>query len=376
MSFGPGQRLGARFRGGLRELRGRLRYRLGLVLQQLIGRRATATRLDPREIRSVLIGRINGRLGNTLFLTPLVERLHALLPDARIDLALSYPQAPALLAGCRACRQVILFPHKGRGLIPRYLRALRQLRATQYDLAIDPTPFSTSGRLILSLTRARFRLGFQLPSQWAALTHSVPLPAQTMHQGRQPAYLAITALGAPWDPATIRLWLPLQAQEVAAARAAVEAAIGTAAAARPGQLPQGPWVGFFGHATGLKALSPQWWARFWTALLALQPRFIPVEFLPTARAAPTVPGFAALHLPSQRQLTAAISTLQLFVSADAGPMHLASTTDTPTMGLFQVTDPALYGPLKRVDRSIAVAGLTPEAAAAEVSAAWSVTIGE
>ncbi|MEJ0008487.1 MAG: hypothetical protein WDM77_19525 [Steroidobacteraceae bacterium] len=47
---------------------------------------------------------------------------------------------------------------------------MRQLRATRYDLAIDPTPYSTSGRLLLSLTRARFRLGFSLPSQWAALT--------------------------------------------------------------------------------------------------------------------------------------------------------------------------------------------------------------
>ena len=38
-------------------------------------------------------------------------------------------------------------------------------------------------------------------------------------------------------------------------------------------------------------------------------------------------------------------------------------------GLFQVTDPILYGPLKPVDRSIAVAQLTPEQTAAQVSAA-------
>ncbi len=65
---------------------------------------------------------------------------------------------------------------------------------------------------------------------------------------------------------------------------------------------------------------------------------------------------------------AAISSLRMFVSADAGPMHLASTTDTPTIGLFQVTDPALYGPMKAIDRSINVAHLTPEQAAAQISA--------
>jgi heptosyltransferase-3 len=360
-------RLGALIRGHLRELRGQLRYRLGLVLQRLIGRRHTASRLEPGQIRSVLIARINGRLGNTLFLTPMIERLHALLPEAHVDLALSYPYAATLLAGMPGVRQVILFPHKGRGLIPNYLRALRQLRATHYDLAIDPTPFSTSGRLILSLAHARFRLGFSLPSQWAAHTHAIPLPAATMHQGRQPAYLVATALGAAWDPAALRLWLPLRADEVAAGRAAIAAAINAVSA---DTAPGTAVVGYFGHATGLKRLPPAWWARFWRALLALHPEVVPVEFLPAAAAAPTVPGFATLHLPSQRQLTAAISTLRMFVSADAGPMHLASTTDTPTMGLFQATDPALYGPLKAVDRSIAVSDLTPEAVATQVSAAF------
>ena len=212
-----------------RELRGQLRYRLGLVLQRLIGPRRTADQLDPRDIHSVLIGRINGRLGNTLFLTPLIAQLHELLPEAQIDLALSYPNAPALLAGMPGVRRVILFPHKGANLIAGYLRALRQLRATHYDLCIDPTPFSTSGRLLLSLTRARFRLGFNLPSQWAALTHAVPLSGQTLHQGRQPAYL-LTALGAHWDPAALRLRLPLQADEVTAGRAAIAAALASVGA--------------------------------------------------------------------------------------------------------------------------------------------------
>jgi heptosyltransferase III len=378
LSDGTMPRVGARIGTCLRELRGQLRYRLGVVLQHLLRRRPTATRLDPQQIHSVLIGRINGRLGNTLFLTPMIERIHALLPDARIDLALSYPYAPALLAGMPGVRQVILFPHKGRGIIPGYLRALRQLRATQYDLAVDPTPFSTSGRLLLSLTRARFRLGFDLPSQWAALTHAVPLPAQTMHQGQQPAYLVSTALGAAWEPAAIRLWLPLQPQEIEAARAAVDLAISRSGIGQVAPVPGMPRrrVGYFAHATGMKALPASWWARFWTALRARHPEVLPVEFLPSASALPTVPNGAALHLASQRQLTAAVSTLSLFVSADAGPMHLASTTDTPTVGLFQTTSPTLYGPLKAADRSILVAQLTPEEAAAQVGTMCSMPVDE
>ncbi|MEJ0008486.1 MAG: glycosyltransferase family 9 protein [Steroidobacteraceae bacterium] len=79
-----------------------------------------------------------------------------------------------------------------------------------------------------------------------------------------------------------------------------------------------------------------------------------MNFSPQQASPPQCQEFATLHLPSQRQLTAAIASLQLFVSADAGPMHLASTTDTPTIGLFKVTDPALYGPLKAVDRTLSM----------------------
>lgn len=366
-------RIGTLIGGQLRELRGQLRYWLGLLLQRLVGRRNLATDLDATQIRSIVIGRINGRLGNTLFLTPMIERLHVLLPQAQIDLALSYPNAVTLLEGMPGVRRVILFPNKGRGIVAGYWRALRRLRATHYDLAIDPTPYSTSGRLLLSLTRARFRLGFSLPSQWAALTHGIALPVQTLHQGRQPAYLVTTALGAAWDPKSIRLWLPLRPDEVAAGRAAVMAAVKTTHATLE---PNAALVGYFGHATGLKDLGHIWWMRFWKAFLALRPQAIAVEFLPGPAAAPTVPGFATVHLAAQRQLTAAISNLNLFICADAGPMHLASTTDTPTMGLFQVTDPQMYGPLKSVDRSIDVRQRAPEEVAAIVCAAWSVTVSE
>jgi hypothetical protein len=41
-----------------------------------------------------------------------------------------------------------------------FFKALRAMRATRYDLAIDPVPESTSGGIALTLARARNRLGF------------------------------------------------------------------------------------------------------------------------------------------------------------------------------------------------------------------------
>ncbi len=53
-----------------------------------------------------------------------------------------------------------------------------------------------------------------MPSQWAPLSHAVPMPNETHAPARQPAYL-LTALGETWNPAALRLRLPLTAPEVA-----------------------------------------------------------------------------------------------------------------------------------------------------------------
>ena len=340
-----------------------------------MGTRADAAPLDPAAIRSVLVVRINGRLGNTLFMTPLLRQLHAWLPQASIDLAVSYPNATTLLAGLPGLDRVLVFPHKGgAGMASRYFGALRALRQRQYDLAIEPTQFSTSGRIVLGLSRARSRLGFATETQWAPLTHAVPPPPHSLHMGAEPVYLLARGLERPFESASVRLWLPLSAAEHAAAQQALAAALARAgirddagAAATPAAM-----FGFFAHATGLKHLGQTWWREFWAAFLQLAPEARPVEFLPSPTTPPVDPAFAALHLPAQRLLTAAIAGTRMFICADGGPMHLGSSTDTPVIGLFNGhTNPQLYGPLKGSDRSLEVRDRTPGAVALEVYALWS-----
>lgn len=381
---GPGRQAAGFSRAGrasshinraLRELRGTARYRLGQAAARLIGPRSYATELRPQEISSVLICRINARMGNAVFLTPLIERIHELLPHACIDLATAYPQGEDLLGALPGVRRVIRFPYKGAHLVWQYLAAVRRLRRERFDLAIDPAPNSTSGRIALMLARARYRLGYATDCQWAPLTHAVPLPQAMMHQAVQPAFLLSRALGADCDPREVRLWLPLEPREIEAGRAAIARAI---AARGLGGVPQAPETpeptarafGFFAHATGLKDVGPPYWHAFWDAFLALQPEAIPVEILPSPGSAPIDPRVASVHFPSPRALTAAISTMRMFVSADTGPMHLASSTAAATVGLFRASDPALYGPLKPRDLALDVTRYSPRAAAECCQRIW------
>lgn len=350
-----------------KSLRRNSRRLLGRLVARIQGSPDYAARLSPGVVSSVLVCRINGRLGNAVFLTPLIDRIHALFPGAVIDLAMSFRQAETLLKKKPGVRQIISFPHKGVDMVWRYFGAVRRMRATNYDIVIDPTPESTGGRIVLSLSRARYRIGFANDSQWAPLTHAIPEPAERMHQARVPVYLLCTVLGIPCDEQDVRLSLHLQSSEIDAAGAAVTRAL------QRKNIPAGPGrptVGFFAHGTGSKPVGRAWWVAFWKAFLELEPAAVPVEFLPSPAAVPTDERLTSLHLKSVRELTAAIATTRLFVSADTGPMHLASATPVPTVALFQTSDPTLYGPLKNHDLVIDVRDCPPWLAAQKCHALW------
>ncbi len=361
----PPGKASSHVRHALRELRANLRYRIGQTAARLIGPRAYSDRLIRDEISSVLICRINARMGNAVFLTPLIHRIHELLPHASVDLAIAYPKADDLLGSLPGVRRIILFPYKGVRLVWRYLAAVRRVRRERFDLVIDPAPNSTSGRMVLMLARARYRLGFATDDQWSPLTHAIPFPDTSMHQAAQPEFLLSRALGLDCDPRDVRLWLPLEPQEIEAGRAAIARAV-----AAKGRAGTAEAFGFFAHATGLKAVAPAYWRAFLDAFLELQPDAIPVEVLPSPASVPTDPRCASLHLPSPRALTAAMSAMRLFVSADTGPMHLAGSTAVPTIALFRASDPALYGPMKPCDLSLDVARCSPRAVADRCQSIW------
>lgn len=342
-----------------------MRYHLGRAAARLVGPRSYAEHLNPEEIQSILVCRINARMGNALFITPLIRKIRERIPNASIDLAIAYPYAEDLLGRLSNVR-IVGFPYKGVSLPWRYMAAIHRLRRKRFDLIIDPVPNSTGGRAILMTARARWRLGYATEHQWAPLTHAVPLPEGTLHQAAQPVYLLSRALGEEFNPEDVRLWLGLQPQEIESGRAVVTRALRERhSAATPGRA-----FGFFGHATGIKRIAIEYWRAFWDRFLGLQPDAVPFEFLPTPHTAPTDPRCAAIHIHSPRALTAAMAATRMFISADTGPMHLASSTDVPTVALFCASDPALYGPLKPCDLALRIDACGPQELAQRCAEIW------
>jgi hypothetical protein len=186
-----------------------------------------------------------------------------------------------------------------------------------------------------------------------------------MHQAVRPLYLPHRLFGAALDPKSVRLWLPLPQGELEQGGRLVAQAVGRDSIHLPTDV-----FGFFAHAANLKLIDRAWWIRYWDAFLALEPQAIPLEFLPSPAHVPTDERFASLHVPSLRGLTAAIAASRMFISTDTGPMHLASTTAVPTVGLFLASDPGMYGPMKPNDLAIDVASHSPEQVAQCCQRIW------
>lgn len=336
------------FKAWLKRTRRGSRERLNRVLARLLGTAEPRRAPLADDTRRVLVVRLNKRLGNILFLTPMLRTLAASLPAARIDVVIQDARQKALLETLPGIGRVWI-QDKSLGAS---LRLLRTLRARHYDLAIDPSGNSASNRLAIALSKARQRMGFARTDQWVPLTHAAPRP-RSRHQAQQAVeLLASSVTGKSWDTFDSLAVFPSDAADRAAQAHWVEAFGATPVDA--------PVVAFFTQATGNKQLNDAWWSAFREQIAARLPNARLLQICPPGMAAPT--DIASVCIPALDVLAATLSRVDAFVAADSGPMHLAAAAGVPVAGLFRSTSPAAYAPLGPDCVSLSGDALTPEGA--------------
>lgn len=311
--------------------------------------------LDPPPQR-ILVVRLNKRLGNAMFITPLLRSLAASFPEAEIDILMRGRANAVLLRGLPGVRAT----HVLESGLASALGLIRVIRRQRFDLAVIPSSGSSSDRFGALVSGARRRLGFAGPDQWLRLSHAAAASDEP-HQGRSPLALLRNGLGD--TPVKLHPYLSVQpsADAHAAAAEARRVALGDTAA---------PVLAFFTRATGNKQLEPAWW-QAWLAALGEAPdapRLL--EIKPAADAAGLNPNMPGVHLAALDQLAALIADADLFVAGDCGPMHLAAATGTPTVGLFRASSPTLYAPLGPNCLSLRGDELEPVRAAERTLGQW------
>jgi ADP-heptose:LPS heptosyltransferase len=297
------------------------------------------------------------RIGDLLMVLDAIALVRHRLPDAEID----------LVVGSWNASLAALLPHvnhidtldaawlsrNGQGdSWPRLIARARQWRARRYDLALNFEPDIRSNFLAW-LSAARRRAGYWTAGGGAFLTDAIAYDPKR-HVSANALALVTAALG---EPAPDR-----QPRAASHGRVVPAAAASARAAALLAGL-RGPLIGI--HAAGGRAIK-QWPIERFRELAAhlVQHRGATVvltgsdgdrDVVRSVKAG--LPQSCVLDVSGEMDLPALAAVLQqldLFVTGDTGPMHLAHAVGTPIVAIFGPSDPSRYAPQGLHDRIVRI----------------------
>ncbi len=299
------------------------------------------------------------RIGDLLMTIPALAQLRALAPDARIDLVVgSWNRDIARTIGGVDQIQTIdaawlTRPSKdsagsnGRGPLA-LLAAAREWRTRDYDLAINFEP-DIRTNMLLAASGAKRTVGFASGGGGVLLDVALDYDPRA-HTVDNAVTLIRTALaGTATESTGVTLALPDTARDEAAR---------LFQSTRPGLR-----IGI--HASGGRPIK-QWpenrFAEVAARLIADRNAVVVLTGAPGDRAQVDV---VKAGLPAERvldvcgradlvTLAAILAGLDLFVTGDTGPMHLAHAVGTPVVAVFGPSDPARYAPRGPHDRIVRI----------------------
>jgi len=323
--------------------RGRERAAVRLADLLIAPLRVLPHRRKRDRVERVLVLRLE-RIGDLLMTLEAIRDARRAWPDAEIDLAVGrWNEGLARLIGDVTTVTIADAPWLARddrsATWPRLFAAARRWRKRRYDLVINIEPDIRSNGLAW-MTGAPERVGYRSAGGGAFLTDAVDYdPSRHVSDNARLIVARAAGRSAP-TPDTERVRLAVPATAIARARATLDRT-------------DGPLVGI--HASGGRQ-SKQWhldrFAEVARALIDTRGATIVLtgsandsaqvdEVARRIGSSRVVRADTALDLPT---MAALLGSLDLFVSSDTGPMHLAAAVGTPVVALFGPADPRRYGP--------------------------------
>ncbi len=281
-------------------------------------------------------------MGDALLTTPAIAALRQAFPEARIDTVVGTGAAVEVLAGNPDLDSIIA--RTARGSLGRVMQTFQLLREGRYTDAIILPPLPAyAAAAWLARTPRRVGLGGRGMNRFLTemrQTHSVHM-ADTMRDTMPvpidpniPRRLVVTVETEAWESAEkllgetgLALEGPLLAVNVGATRPQ-KRWFAESFAQTLDLLADIPCV-LVGAGAGDSALASE--------VLKLTRKSTPVNLVGRT---------------GVKSLAAVLQRCSLLLSADSGPMHLATAVGTPSLALFGSTNPAVTGPFDSLSETI------------------------
>ncbi len=283
---------------------------------------------DPSDIKKILICRPNHRLGNLLLLTPLLQEVERIFPNATTDIVVKGRLADSLFKNYHTIGTIFQLPKKPFIHPITYLKNYVNAMTTQYDLVINTTDESSSGRILTEKSKGIHK-SFGIPE-----SNRHPNKKDLHHMAQKPILALRDILNKNDARSMPVLDLRLTQKELTKG---VEILTSIS--------PNGKkTLCIFTYATGDKMYSKDWWNEIYIALKVHFNEYNIVEILPVEYASQIDFKAPTFYGKNIREVGAVIAACELFIGSDSGIMHLASSVHVPTLGLFNVTDINKYKP--------------------------------
>lgn len=295
---------------------------------------------------NVLVVRLR-LIGDVVFTTPIVRALRRTYPDARLTYVVEPSAAPVVQHNPHLSR-VVVVPHaKGWRRVGDDWRLARRLRAERFDVAIDLHGGPRSAFLTWA-SRAPTRVGYDVAGRAWMYTHVAHRPRGLLPRhsvaSQWDLLLALDAgaFGAGADPVRDRVEMPPAARD----REAVASRLARLGVAREHDVVvvhvsagnpfrRWPEAAFSDLISALAPAEDRW--VFVTSGPSDRGAVVRVVASARHRVGPAAPRIVDAEGFSLGELRALMDRAALFVGGDSGPLHIASTSDVPILGLFGPT---------------------------------------
>ena len=281
-----------------------------------------------------------GSLGDIIHALPAAAALRDTFPGARIDWAVE-PKWARLLEGNPDLSEVISLDRKSAGGI---IATVRKLRAAKYTCAVDFQALYKSALLAFASGAPR-RIGFQSSyarEGLAAAFYTDRLNPRGPHKVDHNLTLAQCAGAAAKAKPRFPLAIRAEDDEKVACELSAQGIVDFYVL-NPG----GGWVSKCWPAERYGQLHQKLFERYgWRGVVSYGPGEENLSREAVAAAGNHPPAAISLGLGP---LMALLRRAKFVVSADTGPLHMASALGTPVVGLYGPTDPSRNGPYSPED---------------------------
>jgi len=301
--------------------------------------------VNPKPIEQIVVRGTNW-VGDAVMTIPALRQLRRLFPDAHITLA-TRAWAEGLFADSDFLDDLQV--HEGSGL-RSVVQQVRQWRKRNFDLAIL-LPNSLETALVASLARVPLRIGYATDGRQALLTHPLALPEWRESKHEVFYYLKIVA-ELEWLVKQEQSFLNTQPDgslEVSEARKSTARDFLRARGVREGNLLVALCPG------SINSRAKRWPAERYAALAdRLIDELGAQVLLVGSNAEAGVSQEVSEQMSNQpltltgqtdlAELVATLSLVDLLVTNDTGPAHIASALGRPTLVIFGPTNPLTTRP--------------------------------